>query len=140
MSQTKVLVVEDRENWRLSFCDLLADMGYAVLEAKCGKDFCALAEDADVIVLDISMPMEPGSIESKTTGLEVLIELQKKYTRAIALQNPIVRSMWLREDFTGTRFEEARIPEGYWVSRNLPTAELLDLIRSVESKSSEGVS
>jgi DNA-binding NtrC family response regulator len=34
-----ILVVEDRENWRRSFCRLLEDMGYNVMEARYGSEF-----------------------------------------------------------------------------------------------------
>lgn len=125
-----ILVVEDRRNWRTTFCNLLTNLGYQVMEATCGNEFRDKAEDADVIILDISMPMEQNGEEIKTAGLDVLVELQneEKFRNHPAIQNPIVRSMWEQEDFFGPRYEKVNVHDERWCSRNIPSAELLELI------------
>ena len=125
-----ILIVEDRENWRTTFCNLLSNLGYQVIEAKCGNEFREKAEKADVIILDISMPMEQNGEEIKTAGLDVLIELQQKFTENPAIKNPIVRSMWEKEDFFGTKYKNVNVLDDRWCSRNIPCAELLELIES----------
>ena len=136
-TKIRVLVVEDRENWRTTFCELLDDLGYEPVQATCGEQFIEMAPKADVIVLDISMPMMPGDRESKTTGLEVLLRLQSDYPGHVGIQHPIVRSMWEREDFRGTLYERTKVDNDHWVSRNMPSVCLLDLITQAERRLSE---
>ena len=125
-----VLVVEDRENWRTTFCNLLSNMNYHVLEATCGQEFKEKAPTADVIILDISMPIEPDGEEVKTAGLDMLIELQKGYPKHPGIQNPIVRSMWEKEDFIGTKYKQVKVSDERWCSRNITSAELINLIET----------
>jgi CheY-like chemotaxis protein len=135
-SMTKtILVVEDRTNWRTTFCNLLTNLGYQVMEAKCGNEFREKAENVDVIILDISMPMEPNGEEIKTAGLDVLIELQQKYPEHPAIQNPIVRSMWEVDDFFGPKYKSVNVSDARWCSRNIPSAELLELIEATPGTS-----
>ena len=134
----RVLVVEDRENWRNTFCELLKDLGYEPIQATCGDEFENKAPDTDVVILDISMPRRAGDRESKTTGLDVLLKLQSDYPEHIGIQHPIVRSMWGREDFRDTPYVRAKVDDKHWVSRNMPSASLLDLIEKVVSRLSGG--
>lgn len=133
MSLTTVLVVEDRENWRTTFSELLEDLGYNVRQAGCGGEFMesATKTDVNVIVLDISMPYEPGGVESRTAGLEALLHLQENYPDHPAVQNPIVRSMLERSDFKGTKLDAVRVDPRRWVSRNYTNASMLKLISEV---------
>jgi len=129
----RVLVVEDRENWRNTFCALLEDIGYKPIQATCGDEFEEKALGTDVVVLDISMPKSVGDRESETTGLDVLLRLQKRYPDHMGIQHPIVRSMWDREEFRDTQYANAKVDDNYWVSRNMPSASLLNLIEKIVS-------
>lgn len=129
-AKKKVLVVEDRENWRTTFGNFLKKLGYHVMYALNGRTFRAQAEKADVIIVDISMPMEPGQEEIKTAGLDVLMELQEEFPGHPAIQNPIIRSMWDRGDFKNSRYENANVADGRWCSRNVTIAKLLELIEN----------
>lgn len=128
-----VLVAEDRGNWRETFCELLEDEGFHALQASCGEELKRQAPQADVIVLDISMPMTAGGPEVRTAGLDVLIELQaqEEYLRHGAIQNPIVRSMWTVDDFASVpRYKDA--PRySTWESRNVPIDRLMHLIEGL---------
>jgi CheY-like chemotaxis protein len=131
--RTTVLVVEDRENWRKTICELLGSLDFEVLQASCGQEFRERALAADVILLDISMPMAPGGPESKTAGLDVLLQLQEEHPGHAAIASPIVRSMWIPDDFKDwPPFK--RLKYGGWVSRNEPTASLLDMIEKASTR------
>lgn len=58
----KILVIDDDDNLRLALSDKLAIEGFAVLEAKNGKEGLAkaLEEHPDLLVLDIMMPVMNG--------------------------------------------------------------------------------
>ena len=127
-NKSVILVVEDRENWRETFCGLLEDYGYDVIQATCGEEFRENAEKADVIMLDISMPMTKNGDEIKTTGLDILIDLQEKFPFHKAIQSPIIRSMWERHNFIGTKYYDVKVRNGGWCSRNKPNADLLALV------------
>lgn len=125
-----ILVVEDRPNWRESFCEWLRAQDFHVVEATCGVEFKRKAASADVIILDIAIPMQPNGPEDNTAGLDVLIELQKEYPDHKAIHNPIIRSMW-SPDLFGPRYHtitESVPALRRWCSREVPVAELKALI------------
>jgi CheY-like chemotaxis protein len=136
-TKTKILVVEDNDNWRNTFCNWLRFQGYDVLEAACGIEFEQQAPQADVIIMDINMPMERNGPEKRTVGMDVLLKLQKEYMDHPAIQNPIVRSMWSRNLFTGDRYRGVKVKEEMWKSREAPIAELSALIKKIESSEGE---
>jgi CheY-like chemotaxis protein len=131
--RTTVLVVEDREDWRKTICQLLESLDFGVLEASCGQEFREHAPAADVILLDIAMPMVPGGAESTTAGLDVLLQLQEEHPGHTAIAQPIVRSMWIPEDFKDWPLFKI-VTYGGWVSRNEPTASLLDMIEKASTR------
>ncbi len=133
MSKT-VLVVEDRPNWRTTFCRWLGRRGFTVTEATCASEFRRKALHADVIVLDISIPLEPNGIEVGTAGLDTLLELQNQYPQHPAISNPIIRSMW-SQDLFGPRYQALiqRVPRERWCSREVPVSELRALIEKTLS-------
>ena len=78
VKQPRILVVDDEAPIRILLTDLLEDKGYAVLTAGDGAAAidCAIAQQPDLILLDICMPgME---------GMEVCAKLRK---------NPITRTI-----------------------------------------------
>jgi len=136
--KTQVLVAEDRGNWRETFCMLLRHRGYEPLEATCGLELEEKAPHADVIVLDISMPMDQNDEETSATGLEVLMRLQLAHEHHIGIQHPIVRSMWDRSYFENTPYEHAKVETRYWVDRQTPFSDLIELIAKVQSLHHDG--
>ena len=58
----RILVVEDHEDNRQILRDLLASMGYAIIEAVNGEEAVAIAaaERPDLILMDIQMPVMDG--------------------------------------------------------------------------------
>jgi two-component system capsular synthesis sensor histidine kinase RcsC len=58
-----VLVVEDNENVRSSFSDILRTVGYTVMEAADGEDALSLLATTrfDAMVLDLKMPRRDGA-------------------------------------------------------------------------------
>ncbi|MFO1093472.1 MAG: hypothetical protein U0992_09190 [Planctomycetaceae bacterium] len=101
-----------------------------MLQADCGDEFQRQAT-ADVIVLDISMPISRGEMEVRTAGLEVLLALQNEHPHHTAIQNPIVRSMWERSEFQNTRFDAVTVAPDHWVGRSEPIASILSRIEEV---------
>src|SRR5262245_27793737 len=69
-----VLVVDDAEAARYANTRLLRDAGFAVREARTGKDALDLARSADVVLLDIKLP--------DMSGLEVCRRLKADPTTA----------------------------------------------------------
>lgn len=63
----KILIVEDNENNRNLFYDILAFHGYEVSVAADGKEGVALARELmpDLILMDIQMPAWMGWLQSK---------------------------------------------------------------------------
>jgi CheY-like chemotaxis protein len=125
-----VLVVEDNDNWRTTFCNWLKFKGYGAIEAASGNEFEELAHKADVIILDINLPLDPNGPEVRTAGLDVLLKLQKENPEHFAIQNPIVRSMWNRKLF-GDKYKNVNVKPEMWKSREAPLAELAELIRQL---------
>lgn len=70
-NKKKILVVDDDDNLRLPLTDKLKIEGFEVLEAKNGEEGLkiALAEQPDIVLLDIIMPV--------MNGWEMLAELRK---------------------------------------------------------------
>ncbi len=68
-----VLVVDDDETTRVRLRLALEHAGHSVSEARDGQAALAMAEAADVVVMDIVMPVKGG--------LETLIELREKRPR-----------------------------------------------------------
>jgi hypothetical protein len=100
-----------------------------VTEATCASEFRRRAVNADVIVLDIAIPLEPNGMEVGTAGLDTLLELQQQHPDHPAIHNPIIRSMW-SQDLFGPRYQAIiqRVPRERWCSREVPVSELHALI------------
>ncbi len=125
-----VLIAEDRPGWRASFCQLLKDYyGYSVLEASTGDELRENALKSDVIIVDISMPMNAGEQEKPRVGLEVIKELQEQYPQNNTLKQVIFRSMWSKDNFKGT--ELGNIPHYEWIDRATPLYKMIDLIEKI---------
>lgn len=126
-----ILVVEDRLNCRTTFRELFEFEGLRVIEATCAAEFKDKAVDADVILLDIAMPIHRVGPEDNTAGLDALLELRKAHPKHLAIHKPIIRSMWNRELF-GSRYQVLidSIPEMRWRSRDTPLVELLALVKT----------
>src|SRR3954447_19287939 len=72
MDQRSVLVVEDDETVRTLIAEVLADAGYAVLEADCGRQALLLAYEhvPSIVVMDHLLP--------DMSGLDVLEQLRAR--------------------------------------------------------------
>jgi CheY-like chemotaxis protein len=82
-----VLVAEDQPDLRWMICQFLQTLGYAVLEAKDGRDAVALAEqykgNIDVVLTDVVMPHIRGSEVARrlaTTRPDIKIIFMSGYT------------------------------------------------------------
>ncbi|MBW2567303.1 MAG: response regulator [Deltaproteobacteria bacterium] len=69
----KILIIDDEEQIRLVFKEMLGRFGYEVLEATNGEDGLALQREkiADLIITDIIMPVKEG--------LETIRELRREF-------------------------------------------------------------
>jgi CheY-like chemotaxis protein len=70
---SKILVIDDDEQIRVVFKEMLARLGYEVLEAATGEDGLALQREkaADLVITDIIMPDKEG--------LETIRELRREF-------------------------------------------------------------
>ncbi|MGD9022496.1 MAG: response regulator [Deltaproteobacteria bacterium] len=70
---SKILVIDDEEQIRVVFKEMLARLGYEVLEAATGEDGLALQREkaADLVITDIIMPHKEG--------LETIRELRQEF-------------------------------------------------------------
>lgn len=61
-SNTRILIVEDDEDFRESLAEMLGRDGYEVLEAETGSAAVRLAPGADIMITDIKLPDVSGMI------------------------------------------------------------------------------
>jgi len=66
------LLVEDSEELRATFRDMLIDLGHSVIEATTVDEACALAVDLQ----DISLILSDIHLQGETTGLDLLTRLE----------------------------------------------------------------
>lgn len=66
------LLVEDSEDLRATFRDMLIDLGYSVIEATSVDEACALAADLP----DISLILSDIHLQGDATGLDLLTRMQ----------------------------------------------------------------
>jgi DNA-binding response OmpR family regulator len=78
---SKILIIDDDEDFRSMLCDLLTREGFAVIEAKDGKDGLRKFREKspDLIITDIIMPEQDG------TGVIIELNLLKSTTPIIAI-------------------------------------------------------
>ena len=69
-----------------------------------------------------------------TRRLDILIKLQDKNPDHKAIQYPIIRSMWVRDEFKGTKYNNVKVDDKCWCSRNKPNVEFLALIDEIINK------
>ncbi|WIY27054.1 hybrid sensor histidine kinase/response regulator [Parasedimentitalea psychrophila] len=67
-----VLLVEDSEDLRATFRDMLVDLGHSVIEATSVDEACALMADLE----DISLVLSDIRLQGEATGLDLLTRLQ----------------------------------------------------------------
>ena len=67
-----VLLVEDSEDLRATFRDMLVDLGHSVIEATSVDEACALMAD----LKDISLVLSDIRLKGEATGLDLLNRLQ----------------------------------------------------------------
>lgn len=60
MEKIKILIADDDDRHRAMLCAMLADWGYATLEATDGEQAVAMAARADLTLLDVRMPKKDG--------------------------------------------------------------------------------
>ena len=73
MTQTKIILADDEERWRLIVHDFLEREGYTILEAANGRqavDLLRENQDAALVILDIMMP--------EMSGTEVVTNLRRE--------------------------------------------------------------
>lgn len=66
------LLVEDSEDLRATFRDMLIDIGHSVIEATSADEACALLADVE----DIALVLSDIRLEGEATGLDLLTRLQ----------------------------------------------------------------
>ncbi|MBL4560555.1 MAG: response regulator [Labilibaculum sp.] len=66
------LLVEDSEELRATFRDMLIDIGHSVIEATSADEACALLADVE----DIALVLSDIRLEGEATGLDLLTRLQ----------------------------------------------------------------
>ncbi|GGH33939.1 Signal transduction histidine kinase [Cribrihabitans marinus] len=102
------LLVEDDEDLRAGFREMLVEMGFSVIEATSADEACALAADLEEIVLVLS----DIRLEGSATGLDLLDRLEKDLPCVLMTSLPpndplhqaaLARGPVLRKPFTGTR-------------------------------------
>ncbi len=100
-----VLLVEDSNDLRSQFRDMLVDIGFAVIEATSCDEAIALAKD----VKDISLVLSDIRLEGQETGLDLLAKLEPALPRILMTSLPysdplyreaLKRAPVLRKPFT----------------------------------------
>jgi CheY-like chemotaxis protein len=117
---TKVLVVDDHEQSRDLFCEVLTSAGYAVRAASDGLNAIRHMEETrfDIVLTDVSMP--------RMDGLELLAEIRDRWPES----RVVVHSSMLM----GRVARLARLEGAYaCLSKSHNTAQLLKTIASASS-------
>ncbi|RBW55410.1 hybrid sensor histidine kinase/response regulator [Ruegeria sp. A3M17] len=100
-----VLLVEDSDDLRSQFRDMLVDIGFAVIEATSCDEAIALAND----VKDIALVLSDIRLEGQETGLDLLAKLEPALPRILMTSLPyadplyreaLKRAPVLRKPFT----------------------------------------
>jgi two-component system capsular synthesis sensor histidine kinase RcsC len=117
---TKVLVVDDHEQSRNLFCEVLASAGYAVRAASDGMNALRRMEETrfDIVLTDFAMP--------HMDGLELLTEIRDRWPES----RVVVHSNLL----TWRVARLAKVEGAYaCLSKSPNTAQLLETIASASS-------
>jgi len=119
MSIKHILVVDDEEEIRNLFLDILAPRGYEVVGARSGPEAIAYAGDHafDVVFLDIKMP--------GMNGVETFEALKRLSPEA---QYVMITG------YAGSHLVDQSLAEGalFCLPKPFGVADILDLIRSLE--------
>jgi len=124
MHHSRILVVDDEEEIRQLFVDILVPKGYEVVVAASGHEALERAREAafDVVFLDIKMPGMNG-----VEAFEALREI-----------NP--RSQYVMiTGYAGSDLVDQSLAGGALLCLNKPfgVADVLDLVRSLERQSAQ---
>ncbi len=120
----KILIIDDEEDILLYLAAFFKDKDFSVVTASNGKEgvSTAVAENPDIITLDISMPEE--------SGIKALRELQNNVSTK---HTPIIIITGVASDFK--RFikdrKQVHMPEGYFekpINRDLLLEKINELL------------
>jgi signal transduction histidine kinase len=94
--QSKVLVIDDEDIVRRSFCDSLEDLGYLVLDAKNGSQGLSIieSEQPDVILTDLRMPLM-GGVEFLKQCQEAKFDIPIIVISGVGSMNDVVQAIHL---------------------------------------------
>ncbi|EJP6474056.1 response regulator [Clostridium sp. FAM 1755] len=124
-SQKNILVIDDSAIIRSFVRNILEDANYKVYEACDGEEGIELYKkcgNIDLVMTDIYMP--------KKSGLEVVVELQKKYKGT----KIIVFSDGGKDNFTNDSGVCEALGAAYFIKKDLIKDKLLDLVNIIFSK------
>jgi signal transduction histidine kinase len=94
--QSTILVIDDEDIVRRSFCDSLEDLGYFVLEAKNGNQGLSIigAEQPDIILTDLRMPLM-GGVEFLKKCKEAKFDIPIIVISGVGSMNDVVQAIHL---------------------------------------------
>lgn len=105
------LLVEDNEDLRAGFRDMLVELGHSVIEATSVDEACALAADLE----DISLVLSDIRLEGTATGLDLLDRLQGDLPcilmTSLPPSDPMHREALARGPVLRKPFSRARLSE-----------------------------
>lgn len=94
--QSTILVIDDEDIVRRSFCDSLEDLGYVVLEAKNGSQGLSIiaSEQPDIILTDLRMPLM-GGVEFLKKCREAKFDIPIIVISGVGSMNDVVQAIHL---------------------------------------------